>query len=361
MSETLTLRSRFRDYSVRFVEDFTRPLTSYAQSSFFLVDQKILKLYAKEIENLLPQERTLTVESQESNKTLEFCQLLIECLIEKRIRKNDTLVAIGGGVLQDLTAFIASVLYRGVRWSFFPTTLAAQADNCVGGKTSINFRGYKNLLGTFYPPEEIFIATRFLQTLPLDEIKSGIGEMLHFYLIDGSSCAVRLMNQYEALIEHPRDFAPYIRASLEIKKKTVEKDEFDENERRIFNYGHTFGHAIESVSHFSIPHGQAVTMGMDLANYVSLSLGYLDEENFLQMRRTLSKNMPDFTLLPEGLDDYLRAISKDKKNLGENLGCILTHGLGRMFFTQIPMNDTFKEILSRYFGVTHDLLLRSQR
>ena len=129
----------------------------------------------------------------------------------------------------------------------------------------------------------------------------------------------------------------------------VEIDEFDKNERNVFNYGHTFGHAIETVSNYLINHGQAVTMGMDIANYVSLQLGYLNASTFEVMHNILAKNLPNFKLSKENIEKYLAALSKDKKNIGNNLGCILTKGPGAMEKLQLPLDEKVKEIILDYF------------
>ena len=347
-SDRLVIRSRFRDYEVTFVEDFSTILASRTEHGFFIVDKVVMELYRPRLQSLLPAGRTFLVEATERQKTLEHCQGLIGTLIESNIRKHHRLVALGGGVIQDITAFIASILFRGVQWSFFPTTLLAQADSCVGSKSSLNLGKYKNLLGTFYPPSQIWIDVGFLQTLPADEIKSGIGEILHFYLVDGNERISSLMDNYDEHLKNPRGLHEHIRTALEIKKKTVELDEFDQHQRNLFNYGHTFGHAIETVSGYRIRHGQAVTMGMDIANYVSCERGYLPKATFVALHQILAKNMPVLSLDSICLDDYFTALSKDKKNVSSHLTCILTSGPGSMKKAEIPLDDDLKDILSAY-------------
>lgn len=348
MSDRITIKSRFREYQVSFVQDFARSLESTAGSAF-IVDAELLKLYRTKLEPVLSGGRVIPVEAVEQNKNIDFCQQVLLKLLDVGIRRNSMLVAIGGGIIQDISGFIASVLFRGIDWTFYPTTLLAQADSCVGSKSSLNVGPYKNLVGTFYPPSQVIIDVNFLLTLPVDEIKSGIGEILHFYLVDGSSKAKTLMNRYEELIHAPVLLEDHIRTSLEIKKKTVEMDEFDHNERNLFNYGHTFGHAIESVSEYGVKHGQAVTLGMDIANYLSLQLGYLENRTFLAMRDLLIKNMPDFDIESGELDRYFKALAKDKKNIDNNLTCILTSGPGAMRKVTLPFDDKLKGAIASYF------------
>ncbi|MBU1854075.1 MAG: 3-dehydroquinate synthase, partial [Candidatus Omnitrophica bacterium] len=230
-----------------------------------------------------------------------------------------------------------------------PTTLLAQADSCIGGKSSINLDEYKNLLGTFYPPSRIFIDMSFLETLPVEAIKSGIGEILHFYLIVGNKMAADLTNDYEKIILSPKLLKKYISLSLEIKKEFIEIDEFDKNERNLLNYGHTFGHAIETVSGYVVNHGQAITMGMDIANYISMRLGYLDKSTFDFMHSVLEKNIPDFRIDEKTLESYLKALLKDKKNIDDKLVCILTDGPGSMRKVHIDITDEIKGMILEYF------------
>ena len=345
------VKSRFSDYEVLFVSDFTIPLKQYAANdSLFIIDQKVYGLYKSRIESVLPVEKIILIDAHEINKNIDYCQIVIKKLIEKNIKRNYTIISVGGGIIQDISAFIASILYRGVKWIFFPTTLLAQADSCIGSKTSINMSEYKNLLGNFYPPSHIFINVDFLETLPSNAIKSGIGEILHFYLNAGHELTKKLIDNYDELLSSPRGLKEYIIASLMIKKKVIEVDEFDKNERNLFNYGHTFGHAIETVSGYRISHGQAVTMGMDIANYISLKLGYIDEQTFKSMHQILYKNLPVFHLKNDIREDYFKALSRDKKNIDSDLVCILTCGPGSMQKAQIPLGEKLKSMILAYFN-----------
>jgi 3-dehydroquinate synthase len=346
----IMIQSRLKEYGVNFVEDFTIPLKKATdEGAFIICDKAVFDTYNDRILGSINPERSLVMEASEEAKTLRKCEEIITVLVEQKVRRNQKLIALGGGVVQDVTAFIASLLYRGVDWIFFPTTLLAQADSCIGSKTSINFGGYKNLLGGFYPPSHIYIDLGFLETLPNSEIKSGIGEILHFYLIDDSKLSKPLMDRYDEFIETPKKLKEYILESLKIKKNVIEVDEFDKNQRNLFNYGHTFGHAIETVTGYEINHGQAVTMGMDIANFVSLKLGYLSDERFKGMQEVLSRNIPSFSLEDHMTENYFEALSKDKKNTAGHLGCILTSGPGFMEKVQIPFDDKFKQIILSYF------------
>lgn len=353
MSEKFIVKSRLKDYEVYFLEDINSAIEHYAKiNSFFIIDKRVMDLFGKQISYKLTAERIIIVEAVEQNKTLDYCVGLIQRLIAVNVRKDYCLIAIGGGIIQDITSFVSTILFRGIEWVFFPTTLLSQADSCIGSKTSINLNEYKNLLGSFYPPSKVFIDINFLKTLPVDEIKSGMGEILHFYFNDGSRLAREMMDSYDNILKTPLLLEKYIKASLKIKKKIIEIDEFDKNERNLFNYGHTFGHAIETISNYSVPHGQAVTLGMDIANFISLGFGYIDKRTFEDMHNILSRNLPTFRINEDMIDDYLRVLSKDKKNIGDKLVCILTEGPGSMRKESVPLNDELRDLILSYFRVS---------
>jgi len=351
MSDSLCIRSLFRDYSLHFVGDFLLPLKGLAdQHAFFILDATVWGIYAEKLKGIIPDRRLLIVEANENNKSLDKCQEIIETLIDRQVRRNEKLVAVGGGIIQDLTAFSASIIYRGIEWAFFPTTLLAQADSCIGSKTSINLGDKKNLVGNFYPPSDVFIDATFLNSLTVDDIKSGIGEILHYYLYAASPLFDELISDYEMIIRDRNLLIKYIRESLKIKKSVIENDEFDRGERNKFNYGHTFGHAIESVTDYAIKHGQAVTVGMDLANYVSMKMGFMRPEIFHDLHAKLSINFPEFDWNRVDLDRYFDLLSKDKKNVGSSVGCILAKNAGILLKQQLPLDDNFREMIRAYFS-----------
>lgn len=350
MSDSFSVRSSIRcEYHVHFITDLDTGLKEVAarEKVIFVVDQKLTELFSAEF-RFLPQARHVFIEACEENKTVEYSLEIIRQLIALNVRKDDILIAVGGGVTQDIIAFISSILFRGVEWEFFPSTLLAQCDSCIGSKSSINFDQFKNLLGTFNPPSRIHIYPGFLDTLSEIEIRSGIGEMLHYFFTEGIDLANQVSERFEELLQDRSLLRYFISESLRIKKAVIEVDEFDMSIRHIFNYGHTFGHAIEAITSYQIPHGQAISIGMDLANYISLSLGMIDDGQFNRMHAILKKNMPPFKLTTDNLDQYLSALSRDKKNKGIKLGCILTYGPGKVQKVFLDMDDSFKSLILSY-------------
>lgn len=350
MSENLRIHSLFREYEVRFEDDFTARLAeSLREGDFLIVDTRVRDLYGRRLEPFLKASRHVFVEASEEQKSYSELTWIIQTLIESGFKKNHRLIAIGGGIVQDITAFVASILYRGVDWLFYPTTLLAQCDSCIGSKTSINFGMYKNQLGNFYPPAEIVIDLGFIDTLPRPAIVSGLGEMIHYFLVSGEEDFRRLKNDYARSLTDKSVMRALVLRSLQIKHTMIEKDEFDRGERQVFNYGHSFGHAIESLTNYRIPHGIAVSFGMDIANHLSVELGYISGEQRQDMRELLAWNTAGTNLGEIGVDEFLNALSKDKKNVGAEFRVILTRGPGKMFKTGLERSDTVGGWLQTWF------------
>lgn len=337
-------------YSIHFIDNLKTVLAQKAAipNSLFVIDEKLKQLFVDDLQHVIEVGRCVFITSNESNKTVDYSQHVIRMMIQLNVQKNDTLVAVGGGITQDIVAFISSILYRGVNWEFFPTTLLAQCDSCIGSKSSINFDQFKNLIGTFCPPTDIYIYPGFLETLTTSEIRSGIGEMLHYFFTEENRLPQEISDRFDELLVN-RSLLPYfINNSLRIKKRIIEIDEFDTNIRHIFNYGHTFGHAIEAITDYAIPHGQAICIGMNIANYISLAKGVINQEQFNGMYAILNKNIPSFNITNDNIDVYCKALARDKKNKGNQLGCILTHGQGKVEKYFLEIDDSFKHLLIDY-------------
>ena len=297
---------------------------------------KVARLYGRELAPWLSDPSTHRIEAREQNKALEALPSLVSELLNRGVKRTHVLVAVGGGVVQDIVAFVASTLMRGLDWRFHPTTLLAQADSCIGSKSSINVGCYKNILGTYYPPTEIHVAVDLLDTLTPEDLRSGIGEIIKVHIIEGWDAARRLARDYPALLLNREVLEPYIHRSLEIKKRLIEVDEFDRGARLVLNYGHTFGHAMESATGYAVPHGIAVTLGMCMANYFSWRLGLMDGEVFGELQRLVGPNYTGFEPMFHADEAFLAALARDKKNSGERQALVLLNGPGSVFATDVP-------------------------
>ena len=295
----------------------------------------------------------LLFKATEKTKSLNFAPILIEQLRRAGATRQTRLVAIGGGVIQDLTAFAASIYMRGVSWIFIPTTILAMVDSCIGGKSAINVGPYKNLVGNFHPPAAVFVDPVLAVTLPLDQQASGIieaakicfcrgPEAFHRYLAFGPTPGMETV-KLTSLISH----------SLQAKKWFIEIDEFDSKERLLLNFGHTFGHAIEGASDYTISHGLAVGLGMLCAfEFVRQSVTNEDPYSRSPMVRDLEEHLAALLhsvfALPErlaslSLEDALERFESDKKHNAENYVLILAKPSGQVAIQRIPKSPETRE------------------
>ena len=347
----LVIASHKGPYAVEFRADpFTELSALAASGAHFLVDARVAELYARELGAVLASPSVLRVDATEDAKSIEAMPVFVRHLVSKGLRRGQTLVAVGGGITQDITCFLAATMLRGVPWAFVPTTLLAMADSCVGSKSSINGGGAKNVLGTFTPPARIVLSAGFLKTLDEKDVRSGVGEMLKVHAIDGPESFDKIAGDYPRLFTDPAVMTEYLRRSLEIKKPIVEADEFDQGPRLVMNYGHSFGHALESATGFAIPHGIAVTIGMDLANFIAARLGLGDAVHYKRMHATLAGNWRGFESTPVPLDEFLAALSKDKKNSAKALGLILPDKSGKVRKVEVPSDDKFRAAVAEYLS-----------
>lgn len=279
-----------------------------------------------------------------SEKEKEFDELskVIKFMSDNNFKKTNKLIAFGGGVIQDICGFISSIYHRGIEWIFIPSTLISQGDSCIGGKTSINFGKYKNQLGNIYPPNQICIDVDLLNTLPKEHINSGLGEMLHYFIFSSKKDFIFFKKNLKK-----NNYFNIIHKSLEIKKSVVEIDEKENGVRKLFNYGHTFGHAIESFSQYEIPHGVAVAMGMDISNFISFKLGFLSEEIYLDIKKTIKKITNEFKC--SDVDKLYEIIKTDKKNTTTHIKPILCKDYGHLFQHSFTYDGELLFLLKEYF------------
>jgi 3-dehydroquinate synthase len=261
---------------------------------------------------------TIAIEATEQGKTLEAMAPVVLDLREKGVNRDAHLVAIGGGVVQDVVTFAASIFMRGVPWTYVPTTLMAMADSCIGGKSSINVGTFKNLVGNFHPPRTVVIDTSFLKTLSAAEIASGLSEAVKICFCKGKDAFATYLALYEK-----EDRIPLLRHVLATKIWFIEIDEFDKKERRLLNFGHTWGHALEASTDYAIPHGLAVAVGMIAA--IELS-GVASEELFAHARELLRSAFAQSPLPPLDRSRFLKTFRADKKHKTDSYRLIVPQG-----------------------------------
>jgi len=352
VSDMFEIRSYRGPYTVDFFDEAIGTLNANVTPGVhFIIDERVAELYAEDLSNVLSAPSILKIRAIEENKSLERMPEYVTTLVSHGVRRDNTLVAIGGGIVQDITCFLSATLLRGMKWVFYPTTLLAQADSCIGSKSSINVGQIKNVLGTFTPPLKIVVAPNFLNTLSDVDVRSGIGEMLKVHAIEGPESFDRIAKDFSRMMIDRALLKHYIRRSLEIKKEIIEMDEFDRGARNVLNYGHSFGHAIESATHYEVPHGIAVTIGMDMANYVATRLGIADRGLYEDRRSIFKRNYVGFESVKLSIDSFIVALTTDKKNRGNSLRLVLPDADKKISCGDYTNDDAFRSICSEYlFG-----------
>ena len=255
----LQIRSSLADYSVAF-SSRTDLDTWCPQADALLVDG-----FFREHLVLPEGQPVIWIEATEEAKALPATLEVFVALKQAGFGRGSHLVAIGGGVVQDIATFVASLYMRGISWSYVPTTFLGMADSCLGGKSSINVGPYKNLIGNFHPPVRIDILPVFARTLPPVEIAGGAAEAAKIAFCRGPEAFAAYQRLVAPVLEgdwSESQLTDLLHATLAVKKWFIETDEFDQAERRLLNFGHTWGHALESATSFAIPHGLAVAVGM---------------------------------------------------------------------------------------------------
>ncbi|MFH1727675.1 MAG: AroB-related putative sugar phosphate phospholyase (cyclizing) [Pseudomonadota bacterium] len=354
----MRINSKIKDYSVDLLDDILNKKeelfgTLKYDRLFYFVDGNVKRIYNDQLREFIGDDFCQVIEAKEENKEYNNLANYYKVLIENKFTRRDLLVTIGGGILQDISGFIASTLYRGIGWVFFPTTLLAQADSCIGSKTSINFGDSKNLIGSFYPPDHIFIDDTFCKTLTPEYFNSGIGEIIKFHLLSDYE-RYALLKEYLSLPDSmdSRYFKRIILSTLEIKKSYFTEDEFDTGRRNLLNYGHCFGHALESASNFIVCHGEAVLVGMGFANLLSLKRGIMNKEKYKEFEAILQKYYPGYKLSNISSDTLVSYLKKDKKRVGNDLTMILAEDIGKAYkcddIKEVEIAQTFQEFLKIY-------------
>ena len=297
-----------------------------------VTDSHVAPLYHEAVKSALQEISSeifsFVFEAGEKNKNLNTVQELYKTLIENEMDRKGLLVALGGGVVGDLTGFGASTYLRGIDFIQVPTTLLAQVDSSVGGKTGVDFLQYKNMVGAFHQPRLVYMNMSTLQSLPNREFTCGMGEILKTGLIcDEEFFRFVCKNQPEISKLDLSMLSRMIRRCCEIKAGVVERDPKEQGERALLNLGHTVGHAVEKMKNFQLLHGQCVGVGLIAAAYLSMQRGLLTEEEYEEIRKGChSYNLP---LSVDSLNagDVLAATKKDKKMEAGHIKFIPMDGL----------------------------------
>lgn len=282
----------------------------------------------------LPEHTVIEIKSGEENKTLATCEHVWQKLTDVQASRWSLLVNVGGGVIGDLGGFCAGVFKRGIYFVQVPTTLLAQVDASVGGKTGIDFQRLKNHLGVFQEPVKVFINPDYLQTLPEREIKSGYAEIIkHWLIADAASFEEQ---RYIGLMTE--DWAPLVRDSVAIKARVVTADPRENGLRKILNFGHTVGHAVEtflmSQPGRQLAHGEAIAVGMLCESYLSVQKGLLEQRDLSKIETFLFSIYEKVTIAANEPSVISALALQDKKNTGSTINCTLLEAIGKAVYDQ---------------------------
>ena len=356
MTETKLLVKREGDfhYPICFEENFSNLAQAIREEGLMdrkiciVTDSNVGPLYESAVEEALRKVSSdisvFTFEAGEKNKNLDTVSSLYQTLIQNGLDRKSLLVALGGGVVGDLTGFGAATYLRGIDFIQIPTTLLAQVDSSVGGKTGVDFQQYKNMVGAFHQPKLVYMNLSTLTTLPAEQFACGMGEILKTGLIcDGEFFRFVCREQESIKALDMKLIAAMVRRCCEIKAGVVERDPKEQGERALLNLGHTVGHAVEKLKNFTLLHGQCVGAGLVAAAYLSMKRGLLNEQEYQEICRGCADY--DLPIHVDGLipQDVLAATKKDKKMEQGHIKFILMDGIGKSF---IDKTVTDAEMLS---------------
>jgi 3-dehydroquinate synthase len=284
----------------------------------------------------------ITLPDGEEYKSIESIVYAMDRLFDAKFDRDSVLIALGGGVIGDMTGFIASIFLRGVKFIQIPTTLLAMVDSSVGGKTGINNKYGKNLIGAFYQPEAVYIDTNFLATLDKREYSAGMAEVIKMAVMFD-----RVF--FENIKDNQLTIEQIIRNSVELKAKVVNLDEKEKGIRSVLNYGHTFGHVIENMTNYSTYlHGEAVAIGIVMANKLALKLGYLTAQEEREIKEVLKNNNLPTTYKIEDVEEFYNHFFADKKTLNNSIKFIIPNGIGNYKIVKDIDKEIILELLKEF-------------
>jgi len=322
---------------------------------FVITDTNVAKLHLPKLQTILPNCETIILDAGEQTKSFSYLEKTCEEILAKGVDRKALIVAFGGGVIGDLSGFIASILLRGIDFIQVPTTLLACVDSSVGGKTAINSKSGKNLIGSFYQPKMVICDLNFLETLPLREIKAGYGEVVKYGLIGDVEFFEFLEENYQKILRFDEEvMVKIITRSCQLKAEIVGADEKESGLRALLNFGHTFGHIFETETNYSneLLHGEAVALGMIMAAKMSQDFGMISPADFVR----ILKHFKDCALVTSPAqvrenwneENLVSHLFKDKKHENKNLTFILLKKIGEAVVQKNVGLEKFKKVLQEF-------------
>lgn len=309
-----------------------------------VTDSNVAPLYAGEVKGLLEKEGFFCVsfsfQAGEASKNLDTVSALYDFLIHHSFDRNDILLALGGGVTGDLTGFAAATYLRGIRFIGMPTSLLSMVDSSIGGKTGVDYKAYKNMVGAFYQPTAVYINISTLNTLPEREYLAGMGEVVkHGCILDEQYFRFLEENSDKILAKDSEIVKEMIYRSLCIKRGIVERDPKEKGERALLNFGHTIGHAVEKMNEFRLLHGECVSVGMIAVAELSVARGSLSRKEADSLKQMLVRFGMLTTVSDLDKKEFLSVCHKDKKADGSKIKVILLKEIGTAYMDTDVTDD----------------------
>ncbi len=316
-----------------------KDLNFLPDNAIIIIDQNVYAIY----QHLVKNHKVLLVNATESIKSLESIQNIYRKFLESGVDKSSVIVGMGGGITCDIAGFASATFYRGTRLVLVPTTLLAMADAAIGGKNGVNFENHKNIIGTIRQPEKIIIDTEFLRTLPEDEIRNGMAEVIKQCIISEEELFNKIDNpgMAENIFKgiFPEDL---LKRVVHIKTEIVKADEFENSRRRALNFGHTLGHIIELKQ--GIKHGESVAIGMMMSLKLSAHMGKCSHDTCLRVNNLLRLyNLPVETFLD--ISEIVSLLEFDKKKTGNNIQFVFVNDIGKVYDEPIAIDILIKSLL----------------
>ncbi len=322
------------------IEDKISNLESF--HTFWIIDKRIYQLYNKK----LKVNNMILIEANESNKNIQTVEKIIVELNKKGADRTSRLIALGGGVICDITGFVASIYMRGIDFQYIPTTLLSMVDASIGGKNGVNLKTSKNLIGVFNQPQAVYINTDFLESLSQRDFLSGLAEIIKYSLIFDITFYKYLTENRDKILSRDMDVLnKIVWKSIDIKAQIVIMDEKEKSLRMILNFGHTAGHAIESATNFT--HGESVSIGMRIGIDLSFKLHLIDEK----IHDELLKFLKNFCLpveIPKGFSKIMDRIKNDKKKVGDSINFVLIEKIGKARIVKLSIKKIIELINELY-------------
>ena len=358
------VRSVPRNYRVDFPSealpgDAIASLTDKTLQPLMMADRHVGSLHLDNVSALKNIPR-FAFDAREENKDISSVLKLIEFLDQNRVTKTSMLFVVGGGITQDVAAVAASLYKRGIPWTFIPSTLLAQCDSGIGSKSALNHGKAKNQLGLFSAPRHVVMHTGFLESLAEGDLLSGMGEIFRLHVTGGGEFLTSFEREFPAARGGTKDaIRRLLLGALSVKRAVIEVDEFEVDLRRALNYGHSFGHALESLVDYRIPHGTAVTLGMLVENEIAVHRGILSAEERDRMVRSAR-----LLITPQGREEFAAAsltglldlLRRDKKADGDVLKLVVPESIGQIRFIDFELNSAAESVLSDSVRTIVDIL-----